>query len=257
MTKWVRTLLIANVVIFFIQTTLGDSFTMQFAFVPAWALTRPWTIITYMFLHGGLGHIFFNMLALFFFGPRTEDRLGSQRFITLYFIGGISGALFSFIFARHAAVIGASGAIFGVMLAYAYFWPRDRILIWGIIPVEARVLVIITTILALYSGLGGSAGGVADFAHLGGYAGAFLYLRWIDATHGAPSFRRAVQPKVPDRALTNWKHVDPKAVHEINREELNRVLDKVSRTGLASLTPEEKRFLMNFVPPDDRPPMVS
>jgi membrane associated rhomboid family serine protease len=257
MTKWVRALLIANVVVFFIQMTLGDAFTMQFAFIPRYALRQPWTIITYMFLHGGLGHIFFNMLALFFFGPRTEDRLGSQRFITLYFIGGISGALFSFIFARNAAVIGASGAIFGVMLAYAYFWPRDRILIWGIIPVEARVLVIITTLLALYSGLGGSAGGVADFAHLGGYAGAFLYLRWIETTQGARRFRRAVQPKVPDRALSNWKRVDPKAVHEINRDELNRVLDKVSHGGLASLTPEEKRFLMNFVPPDDRPPMVS
>ena len=257
MTKWVRTLLVANIVVFFIQMTLGDAFTMQFAFVPRYVLRQPWTIITYMFLHGGLGHIFFNMLALFFFGPRTEDRLGSRRFITLYMIGGISGAIFSLLFARNAAVIGASGAIFGVMLAYAYFWPRDRILIWGIIPVEARVLVVITTILALYSGLGGSAGGVADFAHLGGFAGAFLYLRWVETTQGARRFRSAVQPKVPEKALTNWKRVDPKAVHEINRDELNRVLDKVSRTGLASLTPEEKRFLMNFVPPDDRPPMVS
>jgi len=257
MTKWVRTLLIANVVIFFVQTTLGGSFTMQFAFVPAWVLTRPWTIVTYMFLHGGLGHIFFNMLALFFFGSRVEDRLGSRRFITLYFIGGISGALFSLLFARHAAVIGASGAIFGVMLAYAYFWPRDRIMIWGIIPVEARVLVIITTVLAIYSGLNGSGGGVADFAHLGGYAGAFLYLRWIDATQGARKFRSVAQRTVPDRVLSNWKRVDPKTVHEVNRDELNRVLDKVGRTGLGSLTPEEKRFLMSFVPPDDRSPMVS
>jgi membrane associated rhomboid family serine protease len=119
MTKWVRTLLIANVIVFFAQATLGDSFTMAFAFIPAYVLVRPWTIVTYMFLHGGLGHIFFNLLALFFFGPRVEDRLGSRRFITLYMLGGISGALFSLIFARYAAVIGASGAIFGVMLAYA------------------------------------------------------------------------------------------------------------------------------------------
>ena len=256
MTPWVKRIIIANVVMYFLQQT-SPAVTPLLEFVPALIIARPWTIVTYMFLHAGLAHILFNMLALFFFGPRTEDRLGSQRFITLYFIGGISGALFSFIFARHAAVIGASGAIFGVMLAYAYFWPRDRILIWGIIPVEARVLVIITTVLALYSGLGGSAGGVADFAHLGGYAGAFLYLRWIETTQGARRFRQAVQPKVPEKALSNWKRVDPKAVHEVNRDELNRVLDKVSRSGLASLTPEEKRFLMNFVPPDDRPPMVS
>ena len=66
----------------------------------------------------------------------------------------------------------------------------------------------------------------------------------------------AVQPR-PSAASRNWKRVDPKSVHEVNRDELNRVLDKVSQTGLASLTPDERRFLMNFVPPDDRPPMVS
>ena len=256
MTKWVRTLLIANVVVFFFQMT-NAGIVNVFAFVPMLALYRPWTVVTYMFLHGGLGHIFFNMIALFIFGPPVEDRLGSKRFITLYMLSGVCGALLSFLFAYRAGVIGASGAIFGVTLAYATFWPRNRILIWGIIPVEARVLVIIYAVYSLWAGLTGSGGGTAVFAHLGGFAGAFVYLRWIETTQGARKFRAAVQPKIPDRALTNWKRVDPKSVHEVNRDELNRVLDKVSKSGLASLTPEEKRFLMNFVPPDDRPPMVS
>jgi membrane associated rhomboid family serine protease len=255
MTKWVKFLLIANVVIFFFQMT-NQAFTEDFAFRPVFFFRQPWTIITYMFLHGGLGHLFFNMLGLYFFGSRVEDRLGSNRFITLYFLSGITGALFGFIFPAYA-VIGASGAIYGVMLAYAWFWPRDRIMIYGIIPVEARILVIIYAVMSLMGSAGGVGGSTAHFAHLGGLVGAFVYLKWISAHQGAKKFRAAVTPKVPEQALVNWKRVDPKSVHEVNRDELNRVLDKVSKSGLASLTPDERRFLMNFVPPDDRPPMVS
>src|SRR3954465_3231224 len=108
MTKWVRTLLIANVVVFFLQMT-APQVTDAFVFVPMLAFYRPWTIVTYMFLHGGFGHILFNMLALYLFGPPVEDRLGSRRFITLYMLSGISGALLSFVFAYRAGVVGASG----------------------------------------------------------------------------------------------------------------------------------------------------
>jgi membrane associated rhomboid family serine protease len=259
MTKWVRFLLIANVIIFFFQQTMGAGFTNAFAFIPAYALSRPWTIVTYMFLHdpNSFGHILFNMLGLYFFGSRVEDRLGPQRFIWLYFIAGITGGLMGFIFARHSGVIGASGSIYGIMLAFAYFWPRDRIMIWGIIPVEARVLVIVYAIMSVMGAKGGMGGNTAHYAHLGGLVGAFVYLRWLDSQQGAKKFRAAVEPRIPEKALVNWKRVDPKNVHEVNRDELNRVLDKVGRTGLASLSAEEKRFLMSFVPPDDRPPMVS
>jgi membrane associated rhomboid family serine protease len=256
MTKWVRTLIIANVVVFFLQATVPQVMD-GFAFVPMFALYRPWTIVTYMFLHGSFSHILFNMIALYFFGPDVEVRLGSRRFITLYMLSGICGALLSFVFAYRAGVIGASGAIFGVTLAYATFWPRNRIMIWGIIPVEARVLVVIYAVYSLWAGITGAGGNTAVFAHLGGFAGAFVYLRWIQTTQGARKFRAAVAPKVNDRALNNWKKVDPKNVHEVNRDELNRILDKVSRSGLGSLTPDERRFLMSFVPPDDRPPLVS
>jgi membrane associated rhomboid family serine protease len=258
MTKWVRSLLIANVVVYFLQRTLGDGFTSAFMLVPSLALTRPWTVVTYMFLHDpyGFSHIVFNMFGLWIFGPPVESRLGSNRFIWLYMLAGLGGAAFSFMFAYRAAVIGASGALYGVMLAYAYFWPRDRMMIWGILPVEARVLVVIYTLLALFGGVTGG-GTTAHFAHLGGFAAGFLYLKWIDSTQGSRKFRKAVQPKISERALVNWKKVDPKTVHEVNRDELNRILDKVGRGGLSSLTPDEKRFLMSFVPPDDRPPMVS
>ena len=252
MTPWVRRLLIANVFVFFVQYT-APAITDPFVFVPRYVLFRPWTIITYMFLHAGFSHILFNMLGLFFFGPRVEARLGSSRFVQLYFISGISGALLSIAFAPNSAIIGASAAVFGVMLAFAMFWPRDQILIWGIIPVEARWLVVITTVLALYSGLGGSRGGVADFAHLGGYLGAWIFLRLVNPARRVARFRASTIAPPPGDKLGNWKRVDVSRVHEVNRDELNRVLDKINASGLGSLTPEERLFLSNFVPPDDRP----
>ena len=251
MTPWVKRLLFANVGVFFVQMT-APALLNSFAFVPMEVLTHPWTIFTYMFLHGSITHILFNMIALFFFGPRVEARLGPARFINLYLLSGLSGALLSFVFAPMAGVIGASAAIFGVMLAFAMFWPRERIYIWGVIPVEARWLVVFTTVLALYSGFRGSTGGVADFAHLGGYVGAFLYLKWLERTAGAKRFKAQAVPTVAERALGNWNKVDLKSVHELNRDEVNRILDKINAQGIGSLTTQEKLFLSNFVPPDDR-----
>ena len=256
MTPWVQRLLIANIGMFFLQLT-APGVEEWLAFVPMLVLARPWSVVTYMFLHGSVTHILFNMIALYFFGPRVEGRLGSQQFITLYLLSGVSGALFSFLFAPGAAVLGASAAVFGVMLAFARFWPRERIYIWGVLPIEARWLVVISTVLALYSGFRGSTGGVADFAHLGGYAGAFLYLKWLERMADARRFSTHAVASVPDKLLGKWREVDPRSVHEVNREEVNRILDKISAKGLGSLTPQEKLFLSNFVPLDDRKPPAS
>ena len=131
------------------------------------------------------------MLGLYFFGPRVEQRIGANRFLWLYFLSGISGALLSLLAGAECAIIGASAAIFGVVLAFARFWPTDKIYIWGVLPLEARWLVIITIVWAIYSGLNGSTGGVADFAHLGGYVGAYVYLRWLEADHGEQAIQGA------------------------------------------------------------------
>jgi membrane associated rhomboid family serine protease len=253
-TPWVQRLLIANVLIFFVQMTM-PAVTSLLVFVPASVLERPWTIVTYMFLHAGIGHIFWNMLGLFFFGPRVEERLGSNRFITLYLISGIVGALFSVVLAPRNPILGASGAVLGVLMAFARFWPRERLLIWGVLPIEARWLVLIYAALDLMGGFGGvGRTGVANFAHLGGFAGALLYLLYLERRQGARQFKKAATPQVSDPALGNWRQVDRSSVHAINREEVDRILDKISASGLASLTPQERQFLSNFVPPDDRKP---
>ena len=255
MTPWVQRLLIANVIVYFLQQTVPGGLTEQLAFVPAFILSKPWTIITYMFLHGGLTHILFNMLALYFFGSRVESRLGPERFFALYFLSGIAGALLSFVFAPYAAIIGASGAVYGVMLAFARFWPRDQIMIWGVFPIEARWLVGIYTAMSLYGGFSGG-GGVAHFAHLGGFLGGFLYLLFLERTHGAKRFKKVATAGPPPDALQgNWQKVNRDAIHSVNKDEVNRILDKISASGLKSLTPQERLFLSNFVPMDDRKPI--
>lgn len=251
MTRWVKTIIIACIIVFFLQQTV-PGLELALALIPRFVLQRPWTPITYMFVHGGFTHIFFNLLVLYFFGPRVEQRLGSERFIALYLIAGITGALFSFM-TPSAAIIGASGAIYGVEMAYAYFWPRDQIYIWGVLPIEARWLVLITVGMQLFFIRQGG-GGVAYFAHLGGFAGAFLYLKWLERNRGSRKFQAATAPRPVDPRLNNWRSVDPSRVHEVNRDELNRILDKVGAKGLASLTADERRFLASFVPPDDRVP---
>ena len=256
MTPWVLRLIIANIAVYFLERT-GTGIANLLAFVPSDALLRPWTLVTYMFVHASTSHILFNMLSLYFFGPRVEERLGSRRFIILYFLSGISGAILSMIFARYSPIVGASGAVFGIMLAFAKFWPTAEIYIMGILPLQARIAVLLMAAAALWSGVQGSRGGVADFAHLGGFVGGWLYLKWLDQRAGVTKFRSKTVAPVAKETLSNYKRIDPASIHAVNRDEVNRILDKISASGLSSLSPQEKVFLSNFVPPDDRIPPVS
>jgi hypothetical protein len=111
--------------------------------------------------------------------------------------------------------------------------------------------------MAFWFGFGGVGGNVAHFAHLGGYAGAYLYLKWLDRSK--TRFRqKAVAPTrdAERRAVENWKTIDVSRVHQVNRDEVNRILDKINAQGIGALTPEERLFLSNFTPMDDRPPQV-
>lgn len=250
MTPWVQRLIIACIVMFFVQQLMPE-IASPLVFVPSLVLSRPWALATYMFLHGGLGHLFWNMLALYFFGPRVEERLGSGNFATLYFVSGTAGALLSFVFSPNSPVVGASAAIYGVMLAFAMFWPRDKIFIWGILPVEARWLVVAYTVMDLFGGISG-AGTTAHFAHLGGFAGAFIYLQLLRRNPAARRWKQRVTAAPAPKAIADWSRVDRSSIHEVNRGEVDRILDKISASGIASLSPQEQLFLSNFVPPDDR-----
>src|SRR5688572_26906023 len=244
LTPWVKRLLVANIVAFIVTAAIQPLY-YNLALVPPLALTRPWTVLTYMFLHQGLGHLFFNMIGLFFFGPRLEVRLGGKDFLWLYFLGGIGGAVFSFFFAPTATVVGASAAVYAVLLGFALYWPYERIYIWAILPVPAWLLATILVVMSLYSGVSGAQSGTAHFAHLGGLVFGFGYLKFREFRKGAAKreFQKKLNPSLPgvdpiagDRAaVQRWESIDLQKLHELNREEVVSLLGKVSKTGVRSL----------------------
>lgn len=248
MTPWVLRLILVNVFVY-VLTILRPGFLDFLSFVPLLFFHRPWTLVTYMFAHdtSGISHILFNMLSLFFFGPRLEMQLGSKHFLGLYFVSGLMGAILSLIFNPLSPIIGASGAIFGVMIAYAMFWPRDKVFIWGVLPVEVRIMVAVMTALSLFGGFGGSSDGIAHFAHLGGFVGGYLYLRMMRHTARIRQIQRElVEPLARSSDIQRWKAIPRERLHEVNREEFDRIMAKLDSSGVASLTEGEIAFLERF-----------
>jgi membrane associated rhomboid family serine protease len=139
-----------------------------------------WQFVTYMFAHGGLSHILFNMLALFMFGAQVERRMGSKEFLVYYMSVGILAGVLSFVIywitgAYGVFLLGASGALFAVQLAYATLFPDAVIYLWGLLPLKAPVMVLGFTALELFSSVTGFQSGVAHLTHLAGFAFGWLY----------------------------------------------------------------------------------
>lgn len=176
-TPWVKRLLIANAVVFLVTVVVGyGPMADLFAFSPGRLLTRPWGMLTYMFVHAGLWHLLMNLLFIFFFGPPLESRWGSDLFIKFYLICGLGGVLLSFAFSG-ASIVGASAACYGILLAFAMIWPNVTVYIWGLVPVKVKWLVIFMVALSFASAIGPARDGVAHLAHLGGAIAGFLLLQ--------------------------------------------------------------------------------
>ena len=260
MTPWVTRILVANVIVALVLprgTILYDLLTLfppavvglDQVWIPALPF-RPWTLFTYMFLHAGLGHLFFNMIGLFFFGPRLEGRLGSRGFLGLYFLSGLGGAAFSFAFSYGSPVVGASAAVYGILIGFAMYWPREPIYIYGVFPVQARWLATGIVAISLYSGIAGSGGGTAHFAHLGGLAvgAGFLSLRDRHLGKDQREFQRKVNrsPSMAGSesdARKRWTSINLVAMHQLNRNEVEELLARVDREGMGAISIEERQFL--------------
>lgn len=247
MTKWVGRLLLANIAVFVLTEMYRAPMMRWFALVPLEVLREPWTPVTYMFLHANAVHLIFNMIGVFFFGPRLETRLGGRDFARLYFISGLVAAAFSLIFSPFAAVIGASGAVFGILIGYALFWPDEPIYLYFVIPVPAMVLVIAYVGISLFGGFSGAQDGVAHFAHLGGFVGGWAYLRWRGRKRPVVKESRVarIQRFAEDvrRDSHRWDSIEVSELHEINRAEVNRLFEKIRDSGPSSLSNDERAFL--------------
>ena len=185
-TRWVRILLIANALVFLVSVAVGRELIFDlFAFSPSRLASRPWGMVTYMFVHAGLWHLLMNLLFIFFFGPPLEERWGSDMFIKFYLVCGLGGVLLSFAFSG-ATIVGASAACYGIMLAFAMAWPEQPVYIWGMFPVRVKWLVAFLVALSFVSAIGPARDGVAHLAHLGGAAAGFLLVKsgWMPSYGG-------------------------------------------------------------------------
>jgi len=196
-----RAILAANVAVFLLQYLTRNAFTELFALQPLGPYFRIWQLVTYAFLHASLAHIFFNMFALFMFGPQLERFWGAGRFLVYYFAsvlaaGGAQLATTA-LSGINESTIGASGGVFGLLLAFALYFPRQRImLLLPPIPMPAWVFVTLYGIIELTLGVTGTEAGVAHFAHLGGMlGGALVILYWRLRDHSVRPHDRG--PRMP------------------------------------------------------------
>ena len=262
LTPWVRRLLVANLLVFLVQNTLfvDGTLTKALAFAPLDAWKQPWTFITYMFMHAGILHLAFNMLMLFVFGSSVEEHMGGRLFILFYLLCGLGGAVASFPLTQAVVVpqvLGASGAVLGVAVAFAWYWPDHPLFVFPLPdPIPAKWLVTFLVGLDLVIALLGVTDGIAHLAHLGGVGTALLFLKGQDwrATRGERSGRQRSESSVlvsqPPRVSRSGA-IPPSARAPKSRSnpdaranaEIDRVLDKIIASGVDSLTPAERKFL--------------
>jgi membrane associated rhomboid family serine protease len=276
-TRAVKALLVLNVGVHFLQLVLfGTGNTLAgLAFDATTFPSGWWTTLTYMFVHAGLLHLALNMLVLWSFGPRLEETWGTRGFLAFYLWCGVGGSLTHLVVIRTGYLVGASAAIYGLMLAYATLWKDAEIMLFGVVPVRARWLLVwligVNIVYAFVAMQGMSS--IAAFAHLGGLLFAWAYLHGP----GGGTFARVKQriASVPDdtgemprvvpkqtrrarerasvgddvvarsKALTDRRRLPApqSAGLQPRSAELNAVLDKISQYGLDSLTADERRVL--------------
>ncbi len=208
-----------------------------------------WQLVSYMFLHANFTHIFFNMWGLYLFGSVILPTLGTTRFLTLYFLSGVSGAgLWLLVNWNAGLLIGASAGVFGVMMGAAMLYPNMRIqLLFPPIPMKMKTFVAIYAAIELVSELSSAQGGVAHLAHLGGFISAYFYIKSLygsqvwDIFGALPRMKgkSASKSKVPK----GWKVYSNPSQEPVSKEEINRILDKISSHGMQSLTDEEMNVL--------------
>jgi len=238
----VRNLLIANIALFVVPSLIGNQIWLarNFGMVPADVFLggRIWQLGTYMFLHGGAIHLFYNMFSLWMFGSRVEAVWGSRDFLIYYLVCGVGAAITQWITGPSSLipVIGASGALYGILVAYGLMYPNQVVYLNLFIPIKVKYLVgimILSNVLFV-----DHADGVARFAHLGGALTGFLYLRqdWRMGAWG----RRLRGTKARWQMQQNVRQAERRAEEKTTVDD---ILDKINQHGIGSLTERERKVL--------------
>ncbi len=286
----IKFLLISNIAIFLLEfffldflkagrVSVGDLFLKNFAlFGFDSPYFRPWQLFTYMFMHGGFSHLFFNMFALWMFGMELEQLWGSKNFLIFYIVCGVGAGLANAFIAPlfttippNVPTVGASGSIYGVLIAFGMIFPNRYIYIYFMLPIKAKYLVIVYMAVEVFAVASQSQSGIAHVAHLGGGLIGFLYV-YFYLNRGPRKFfqqsdnnvfdnfkgmfdKKEKETNIYDMPGTNVKDADYEDINKSKYEDdmkqkekeaeerINAILDKLSAKGYSSLTDEEKRIL--------------
>ena len=238
----IKILLISNAAVFLLTYFASAYVTPYLGLVPKaiWSRFTLWQLFTYMFLHGGFFHILFNMFVLWMFGSDLERTWGSREFLKYYLICGVGAGIFNVIFEPMSTtpIIGASGAIYGVLVAFALLFPNRTILLYFMIPMKVKYLVIFLVVVEFFASMSASGGGVAHLAHLGGAVVGFAYIKGI--LQG-----RSIKWKISSyfHRQRLEKMAKKREQEEHLMEEVDRILDKINQVGYDNLTRKEKKIL--------------
>ena len=251
-------IMVANVVVFTIQAMSesrvagvdSDKVTQALSLVSTDVRNGElWRLFTYMFVHGDFFHIFFNMWGLYIFGSMLESRIGAARFFNLYVISGLCGAGLWMLSNWDSSIpcIGASGAVFGIIVATAMFFPDMRImLLLPPIPMKLKTFAIVFAILEVFFELSGTQRGVAHLAHLGGFLGGYLYIKMLykNEVWDIFSFLKSKGAK-KEKGMYSMNNPPPgwNVTDKVSQAELDRILDKMSLSGINSLSEAEMETL--------------
>lgn len=251
--NYYRKLIFINIVVFAFQYLTRQQFLYIFGLVPAYFITKLWLwqAVTYMFMHGGLFHILFNMYALWMFGSDIEREWGSREFLKYYFLTGIGAGLLTYISSASSLVptVGASGAVFGLLAAYGLMYPDRIVLVSFLFPMKAKHFVILYGLMEFVYCLSGTNDGIGHFAHLGGMLIGYVYLKYwprmVLRTAPWGVLRTGLFYGI-GRRLRDTKQKREKAREEVFSKRIDEILDKISRQGIESLNRGEKKMLNRY-----------
>lgn len=251
LTPAVKNLVIINVAVFLVQLVFRNMLEMYFGLTPVFVLTKYWIwqIFTYSFLHGNGWHLFFNMFALWMFGPHIEGAWGTKTFLKYYFLCALGAAVGQFILAPSSLVIGASGAIYGLLLAFGFLYPDSVIYLFFVFPLRAIQAVFFIALLTLVMALGSGGERIAHFAHLGGMLTGFLYFKTPQWFRNVRLWRADYRFRNPlGRRSGSKKAVTEFVVHDGDEIsiEVDRILEKISAKGIDSLTRDEHETMRKY-----------
>lgn len=240
-TSAVKLLLILNIAIFVLESVFRVPFSGLFALPAAWWKSLSYgQLFTYMFVHGSFSHLLMNMMGLFFIGPAMERTLGSYRFFILYYMSGILGGLgWSLLASPGQYCVGASGAIMGILGAFAALYPNAQVVLIFLpfFPIKAWKLVLVFMLLEFYQTFVHPIfGGIANAAHLMGGIAGFAYA--MSLKH--PDFLASIKK---GRAGTKPKAGPKPGSETLSKEEVDRILDKIGKEGMGALSHKEREML--------------